>query len=148
MRGRARDGSSNASSGTRAPRRARYASGVRKGDPAMSIQSAVNAPHAPPSFDADACWRAVRARDRSQDGRFVTGVLSTGIYCRPSCPARHPRRSNGTPATANATTARRRGGKGSFSHHTAISMANTALVSRKAAAAATGACMKTQRINR
>ncbi len=39
-------------------------------------------------------WRAVLARDRSYDGRFVTGVLSTGIYCRPSCAARHPRREN------------------------------------------------------
>ncbi|MEO0033208.1 MAG: hypothetical protein RIS94_2966 [Pseudomonadota bacterium] len=40
------------------------------------------------------CWRAVLARDRGYDGRFVTGVLSTGIYCRPSCAARHPRREN------------------------------------------------------
>lgn len=39
-------------------------------------------------------WQAVRARDRSFDGRFVTGVHSTGIYCRPSCAARHPRREN------------------------------------------------------
>lgn len=39
-------------------------------------------------------WQAVLARDRSFDGRFVTGVLSTGIYCRPSCSARHPRREN------------------------------------------------------
>ena len=39
-------------------------------------------------------WQAVLARDRSYDGRFVTGVLSTGIYCRPSCAARHPSRSN------------------------------------------------------
>ncbi|HET9428486.1 MAG TPA: bifunctional DNA-binding transcriptional regulator/O6-methylguanine-DNA methyltransferase Ada [Allosphingosinicella sp.] len=42
----------------------------------------------------DEAWAAVSARDRAQDGRFVTGVLSTGIYCRPSCPARHPRREN------------------------------------------------------
>jgi AraC family transcriptional regulator of adaptative response/methylated-DNA-[protein]-cysteine methyltransferase len=42
----------------------------------------------------DEAWRAVVARDRGQDGRFVTGVLSTGIYCRPSCPARHPLRAN------------------------------------------------------
>lgn len=42
----------------------------------------------------DEAWSAVLARDRSFDGRFVTGVLSTGIYCRPSCPARHPRREN------------------------------------------------------
>ncbi len=40
------------------------------------------------------CWQAVLQRDRSADGRFVTGVLSTGIYCRPSCAARHPRREN------------------------------------------------------
>ncbi len=46
------------------------------------------------ALDEDACWRAVLARDRSCDGQFVTGVLTTGIYCRPSCPARHPRRDN------------------------------------------------------
>jgi AraC family transcriptional regulator, regulatory protein of adaptative response / methylated-DNA-[protein]-cysteine methyltransferase len=44
--------------------------------------------------DDDEAWRAVIERDRAFDGRFVTGVLSTGIYCRPSCPARHPRREN------------------------------------------------------
>lgn len=42
----------------------------------------------------DEAWQAVKARDRSYDGRFVTGVLTTGIYCRPSCAARHPRREN------------------------------------------------------
>lgn len=42
----------------------------------------------------DEAWTAVLARDRAFDGRFVTGVLSTGIYCRPSCSARHPRREN------------------------------------------------------
>jgi AraC family transcriptional regulator of adaptative response/methylated-DNA-[protein]-cysteine methyltransferase len=45
-------------------------------------------------IDDDAAWSAVMARDRSADGRFVTGVLTTGIYCRPSCAARHPRREN------------------------------------------------------
>ncbi|MFM5885734.1 MAG: bifunctional transcriptional activator/DNA repair enzyme AdaA [Novosphingobium sp.] len=45
-------------------------------------------------LDADECWNAAIARDRSYDGRFVSGVLSTGIYCRPSCPARHPKREN------------------------------------------------------
>jgi AraC family transcriptional regulator of adaptative response/methylated-DNA-[protein]-cysteine methyltransferase len=39
-------------------------------------------------------WQAVLARDRSFDGCFVTGVHSTGIYCRPSCAARQPRREN------------------------------------------------------
>ena len=42
----------------------------------------------------DECWNAAEARDRSFDGRFIIGVLTTGIYCRPSCPARHPRREN------------------------------------------------------
>lgn len=42
----------------------------------------------------DEAWTAVLARDRSFDGSFVTGVLSTGIYCRPSCSARHPKREN------------------------------------------------------
>ena len=42
----------------------------------------------------DECWNAATARDRSFDGRFITGVLTTGIYCRPSCPARHPKREN------------------------------------------------------
>ena len=41
-----------------------------------------------------AAWAAVLRRDRALDGRFVTGVLTTGIYCRPSCAARHPRREN------------------------------------------------------
>ena len=39
-------------------------------------------------------WAAVLRRDRALDGRFVTGVLTTGIYCRPSCAARHPKREN------------------------------------------------------
>ncbi len=39
-------------------------------------------------------WQAVVERDRAFDGRFVTGVLTTGIYCRPSCAARHPARGN------------------------------------------------------
>ena len=45
-------------------------------------------------IDPAEAWRAVLARDRAFDGRFVTGVLSTGIYCRPSCAARHPARAN------------------------------------------------------
>jgi len=37
-------------------------------------------------------WHAVQARDTTSDGRFVYAVTSTGIYCRPSCPSRKPRR--------------------------------------------------------
>jgi AraC family transcriptional regulator of adaptative response/methylated-DNA-[protein]-cysteine methyltransferase len=39
-------------------------------------------------------WRAVEERDRSADGTFVFAVTTTGIYCRPSCPARRPRPEN------------------------------------------------------
>jgi AraC family transcriptional regulator of adaptative response/methylated-DNA-[protein]-cysteine methyltransferase len=39
-------------------------------------------------------WQAALAKDRRFDGAFVTGVHSTGIYCRPSCPARAPLRKN------------------------------------------------------
>jgi AraC family transcriptional regulator of adaptative response/methylated-DNA-[protein]-cysteine methyltransferase len=38
-------------------------------------------------------WRAVLARDARWDGQFVFAVRSTGVYCRPSCPARRPRRN-------------------------------------------------------
>src|SRR5215218_10402003 len=47
-----------------------------------------------PGLDTDALYRAVSSRDRRFDGRFVLGVTSTGIYCRPSCPARTPKRQN------------------------------------------------------
>lgn len=44
--------------------------------------------------DEEACHRAIRAKDARFDGYFFTGVTSTGIYCRPSCPARTPGRDN------------------------------------------------------
>jgi AraC family transcriptional regulator of adaptative response/methylated-DNA-[protein]-cysteine methyltransferase len=44
------------------------------------------------TLDPRAAWRAVEARDARSDGRFVYAVRSTGIYCRPSCPSRRPRR--------------------------------------------------------
>ena len=46
------------------------------------------------TLDFDTCYRAVVARDPRFDGRFFTGVTSTGIYCRPICPARTPARRN------------------------------------------------------
>jgi AraC family transcriptional regulator, regulatory protein of adaptative response / DNA-3-methyladenine glycosylase II len=44
--------------------------------------------------DIDRCYRAVSSRDARFDGVFVTAVTSTGIYCRPSCPAQTPKREN------------------------------------------------------
>jgi AraC family transcriptional regulator, regulatory protein of adaptative response / DNA-3-methyladenine glycosylase II len=47
-----------------------------------------------PIIDADACYRAMGSRDARFDGRFFTGVTSTGIYCRPICRVRLPMRNN------------------------------------------------------
>ncbi|CAN5377049.1 hypothetical protein BH10PSE15_BH10PSE15_03390 [soil metagenome] len=44
-----------------------------------------------PPIDTDAAWIAFEARDRRADGRFVVAVHTTGIYCKPSCPARRPK---------------------------------------------------------
>jgi AraC family transcriptional regulator of adaptative response / DNA-3-methyladenine glycosylase II len=46
--------------------------------------------------DTESCYRAVKTRDRRFDGVFYTAVRSTGIYCRPSCPAITPRKRNVT----------------------------------------------------
>jgi AraC family transcriptional regulator of adaptative response/methylated-DNA-[protein]-cysteine methyltransferase len=43
---------------------------------------------------SDAAWSPVAKRDRHADGAFVYAAVTTGIYCRPSCPARHPHRRN------------------------------------------------------
>ena len=43
---------------------------------------------------ADACYAAIKARDARFDGSFFTGVTSTGVYCRPVCSARAPKREN------------------------------------------------------
>ncbi len=47
---------------------------------------------APPAPTAEMRWHAVLARDARYDGSFVYAVRSTGVYCRPSCPSRRPRR--------------------------------------------------------
>ena len=45
-------------------------------------------------LDADTAWAAFMRRDRSWDGRVIIAVKSTGIYCKPSCAARRPKREN------------------------------------------------------
>lgn len=55
-------------------------------------------------LNEDQCWEAVERRDRAFDGNFFFGVVTTGVYCRPSCPSRRARRENvrfyATPAEA------------------------------------------------
>lgn len=48
------------------------------------------------TIDPELAWAAFSARDRHSDGRFVVAVRTTGIYCKPSCPARHPKREHVT----------------------------------------------------
>ncbi|MFI5719845.1 Ada metal-binding domain-containing protein [Nocardia sp. NPDC051750] len=48
------------------------------------------------ALDFERCYRAVTARDSRFDGQFYTAVRTTGIYCRPSCPAITPKRPNVT----------------------------------------------------
>jgi AraC family transcriptional regulator of adaptative response/methylated-DNA-[protein]-cysteine methyltransferase len=47
-------------------------------------------------LDPDSAWAAFMRRDRGWDGRIIGAVHTTGIYCKPSCPARRPKRENVT----------------------------------------------------
>jgi len=59
----------------------------------MALQETQQTTSIPPHV-ADRFWQATMARDSRADGLFFLAVRSTGIYCRPSCPARRPLRSN------------------------------------------------------
>ncbi|HET7066095.1 MAG TPA: AlkA N-terminal domain-containing protein [Nocardioides sp.] len=67
----------------------------------------MNTSVAPMHLDRESCYRAVKSRDRRFDGVFYTAVRTTGIYCRPSCPARTPAFHNVTfhPTAAAAQSA-------------------------------------------
>ena len=69
----------------------------------MTSSTVRHAPH----LDRESCYRAVKSRDRRFDGVFYTAVRTTGIYCRPSCPARTPAFANVTfhPSAASAQAA-------------------------------------------
>jgi AraC family transcriptional regulator of adaptative response/methylated-DNA-[protein]-cysteine methyltransferase len=59
---------------------------------ATTITAPADSAGADPSENT--AWAAVLGRDHGYDGRFFYAVRSTGIYCRPSCPAKKPRREN------------------------------------------------------
>lgn len=44
--------------------------------------------------DDDICWHAVATREARADGRLIVAVKTTGIYCKPSCRSRQPKRGN------------------------------------------------------
>jgi AraC family transcriptional regulator, regulatory protein of adaptative response / DNA-3-methyladenine glycosylase II len=66
------------------------------------------APSSRPWLDHERCYRAVSSRDTRFDGWFVTAVRTTGIYCRPSCPAITPKRRH-VEFLASAAAAQQRG---------------------------------------
>src|SRR5665213_2686515 len=51
-------------------------------------------PYEAPAPSDDAMWSAVLGHDATADGTFLYGVMTTGVYCRPSCPSRRPLRTN------------------------------------------------------
>lgn len=57
------------------------------------IDTSTRRPEDRPMNEANA-WESVLRRDRSADGHLLYGVTTTGVYCRPSCPSRRPKRSN------------------------------------------------------
>ncbi len=66
-----------------------------------TLASAISAPRSDnmtkvARLDADTAWAAFMRRDRRWDGRVIGAVSSTGIYCKPSCPARRPKREHVT----------------------------------------------------
>jgi AraC family transcriptional regulator of adaptative response/methylated-DNA-[protein]-cysteine methyltransferase len=63
-------------------------------DKTMRHASAIPHRHAVPGIDDDARWAAFIARDAAFDGIFYACVVTTGIYCRPSCPARRAKRKH------------------------------------------------------
>ena len=71
---------------------ARGAPGARSENRQRASERCAIRPRMP--LDEDRCWEAMASRDRRFEGRFVAAVLSTGVYCRPGCPARLPRRAN------------------------------------------------------
>jgi AraC family transcriptional regulator of adaptative response/methylated-DNA-[protein]-cysteine methyltransferase len=60
----------------------------------LAVESLKAMPAARPIPASDLRWNAVVRRDSARDGEFVFAVSTTGVYCRPSCPARRPRRQN------------------------------------------------------
>jgi AraC family transcriptional regulator, regulatory protein of adaptative response / methylated-DNA-[protein]-cysteine methyltransferase len=61
---------------------------------ANSMEDAMRAPEQSNAAGSDDQWDAVLARDANHDGAFVFAVRTTGIFCRPSCPSRRPKRRN------------------------------------------------------
>ncbi len=74
-------------------------SGILAGEMVQPMPPNSRKPASPsptPNSANEQAWNAVLARDSRHDGKFVFAVASTGVYCRPSCPARRPRRENVT----------------------------------------------------
>ena len=60
----------------------------------MTLMTVTADTQRPPFTSDEERWAAVLSRDSRGDGVFYYSVLTTGVYCRPSCAARQPRREN------------------------------------------------------
>jgi len=78
-------------------------------------------------LDDTACYRALSSRDGRFEGRFVVAVTSTGVYCRPTCPARTPKRENAR-FYASAAAAEAAGFRACLRCHPASPAASAAVV--------------------
>jgi AraC family transcriptional regulator, regulatory protein of adaptative response / DNA-3-methyladenine glycosylase II len=70
-----------------------FVSHVRK-RPASLVAQRIIAPMLSQPIDSDACYLALKSRDARFDGQFFTAVTSTGVYCRPVCRVKAPKREN------------------------------------------------------
>ena len=92
--GRARDQSSGAASTRAVHRPAKGASRRARSNAARARLRETARSGEGPLLDRDVCYRALRTRDARFDGQFYTAVVSTGVFCRPVCPARTPKIEN------------------------------------------------------
>lgn len=68
--------------------------GRKRRDVALPVAAYIGGMTNAMTLSDDAAWTAFEARDRAFDGRFLVAVTTTGIYCKPSCAARHPKRAH------------------------------------------------------
>src|SRR6187397_2871121 len=86
-------------------------------------------------LNTEQCWSAITARDAAQGGRFFYSVRTTGVYCRPGCASRPPRRENvafhETAEAAEAAGFRPREGSSADRHVAAVERACALIRSRE-----------------
>lgn len=93
MKNEQRDAARNAEEGGQMMRDGEELNATRNGEEASATRNADGALEELRAMEEDIYWQAVAERDARFNSIFVYGVRSTGIYCKPSCPSRRPRRA-------------------------------------------------------